>query len=226
MTAFFDIQNIVFSVWGYGVCWLELIGFFTGFTSIYLAGRANVATFFVGLFNCVIYFAIFLQQHLYSMMLMQVMFFCINIYGIVKWGIPNKKRNDKQLKITTLSPQNLLGILLLTVFGGIAWGALVEYLADIIPSMVLSEYVCIDALLFVANVIGQILLTRKKIENWVIWIIVDSVSLILLVIMGLYLSALLYLLYILISINALNNWYKEMKKENPKQKNNNHICWK
>ena len=93
---FFDIHNIVATLWGYDLSYLELIGFITGFVSIYLAGKGHVLTFWIGLLNCAVFFSLFYQQHLYSMMLLQLVFASINIYGIING--PFLKRVSKTPK--------------------------------------------------------------------------------------------------------------------------------
>ena len=101
---FFDIDTIFAIVWGYDLSYLELIGFITGFVSIFLAGRGHVLTFWIGLLNCAVFFSLFYQQHLYSMMLLQLVFASINIYGIIKWTFPKKseQNRDKKLRITKI----------------------------------------------------------------------------------------------------------------------------
>lgn len=200
------------TIWGYSLSWLEIVGFVSGLAAIYLAGRGNVATFFVGLLNCAVYFALFLQQRLYSMMLLQTLFFAIDIYGIVAWGIPKKNKPDKRLRITTLQPQHQVGMGLSIIFGGLLWGWLVESVTahcGLEP----SDYVYTEAIIFVANVVGQLLLARKKIENWGIWVAADVASVALCALSHIYLSAVLYVAYIAIAVYAWRRWHKEMEAD-------------
>ena len=64
--SFFDINNILVTVWGYNICFLELLGFISGFLAIFLANRENIYTFWIGILNCICYFEIFWQQHRYK----------------------------------------------------------------------------------------------------------------------------------------------------------------
>ena len=208
---------IAFTLWGYDFSWLEIAGLLTGLLAVYLAGRGRVATFFVGLINCAIFFALFWQQHLYSMMLMQVFFFAIDIYGIVAWGIPRKNKPDKKLRISTLQPQHQVGLGLGILFGGLLWGWLVESVTERFD-LVQSKYLYTDAIIFVANVVGQWLLARKKIENWVVWILVDLASVVLCALSSIYLTSLLYVGYVAISVYALRLWYREMENDKKAEK--------
>lgn len=218
----FDIHNIAFTAWGYDICWLELIGFFTGSIAIYLAGRSNVLTFWIGLLNCAVFFALFLQQHLYSMMLLQVVFAVINIYGIVRWTRPKHASND-ELRITTLSPQALVGVLLFIVFGSIAWYSAIGTMAQRFPNIISEPlYPFVDAMLMVSNVVGQWLLARKKIENWYLWVLTDVTACILWLVMGLYLTAILYIIYLIITYNALREWHREMRADTTAKSHRKH----
>jgi len=213
---FFDIHNIFVTLWEYDLSYLELIGFITGFISIYLAGKEHVLTFWVGLLNCAVFFLLFYQQHLYSMMLLQIVFASINIYGIINWTFPKKdeQNRDKKLRITKLSIKALVSYLLVIVLGGVVWGWSMIYLSNQFPEFVQTPaYPYVDAILLIANIVGQTWVARKKIENWPLWILVDSVSCVLWLVMGMKLTAILYVLYIIISVYAWFNWRKQMDEE-------------
>ena len=213
---FFDIHNIVATLWGYDLSYLELIGFITGFVSIYLAGKGHVLTFWIGLLNCAVFFSLFYQQHLYSMMLLQFVFASINIYGIIKWTFPKKSEQnaEKKLRISTLSTKALISYMLTIVLGGVAWGWFMVYLSNRFPDFVQTPaYPYVDAILLISNIVGQTWVARKKIENWPLWILVDSVSCVLWLVMGMKLTALLYVLYVIISIYAWFNWRKQLDEE-------------
>ena len=204
-------MDTAFTLWDYSFTWLELLGLVTGLLAVVLASRGQVATFFVGLINCALYFALFLQQHLYSMMLMQVFFFAIDVYGIVAWGIPRKNKPDKQLKISTLQPQHQVGVGLAIIFGGLLWGWLMESVTAH-WNIEQSDYIYTDAIVFVANVVGQLLLARKKIENWVVWTLVDLLSIVLCILSHIYLTAIFYVVCVAISIYSWYQWHKKMGK--------------
>jgi nicotinamide mononucleotide transporter len=57
--------------------------------------------------------------------------------------------------------------------------------------------------------VAQILLTRKKIDNWVMWVLVDVVYIGLFLMVGMYWTVGLYVVYVLIAIRAIREWNKE-----------------
>ena len=76
-----------------------------------------------------------------------------------------------------------------------------------------ANYPYTDAMLTMASVVAQLLLTRKKLDNWMIWMVVNTISIVLYVMMGMYFTVLLYGIYLIIAFTAYRNWYKELQAE-------------
>ena len=87
------MSAIAFTVLGYSLSWLELAGVLTGLAAVSLAAMGKVINFYIGLVNNVLYFIIFYQNQLYSMMLLQVVFFslCCTVYTVGASQMNNKK---------------------------------------------------------------------------------------------------------------------------------------
>jgi nicotinamide mononucleotide transporter len=87
---------------------------------------------------------------------------------------------------------------------GVKWGA------QLLPENIKEpQYPMVDAILTTASVVAQILLTRKKIDNWVIWVLVDVIYIGLFLMVGMYWTAGLYVVYTGIAVNAVFSWRKE-----------------
>ena len=71
MTDFFNISNIAFSLGGTAVSYLELLSVVAGLTCVVMAGRNSKYNFWVGYLYNILLFLLFLQNHLYSAMLLQ-----------------------------------------------------------------------------------------------------------------------------------------------------------
>ena len=74
---FFDIASAAFTVIGYPISYVELIGTLFGLISVYFASRANILTWSTGIVNEVFLFILFFQVHLYADMFLQVYFFVL-----------------------------------------------------------------------------------------------------------------------------------------------------
>ena len=62
--------------------WLEIIAVVFGFVAIWLAAKGKVVNFGIGLVNCVLYMVLFGRVGLYSAMILQGVYFVIDLYGL------------------------------------------------------------------------------------------------------------------------------------------------
>jgi len=76
-----SIENICCTLLGYSLSYVELVGTVTGLVSVWLAARANILTWPVGIINVLAFFILFYQVRLYSDMALQVYFLATTIYG-------------------------------------------------------------------------------------------------------------------------------------------------
>ena len=185
--------------------WLEVIAVVFGVVAIWLASKGEVVNFAIGLVNCVLYGILFGREGLYSGMILQGIYFAINLYGLYSWRKP--KVDDKELKVMWLTVKESLVVVAVIAVTGVLWGMGVKYGARLLPENIQEpQYPMIDAILTTSSVVAQILLTRKKIDNWVIWVLVDVVYIGLFLMVGMYWTAGLYVVYTLIAVKAVREW--------------------
>lgn len=189
--------------------WLEIIAVVFGVVAIWLASKGEVVNFGIGLVNCVLYGILFGREGLYSGMILQGIYFVINLYGLYSWRKP-KVEADKEMKVMWLTVKERVAIVAMIVVTGVLWGMGVKYGARLLPENIQEpQYPMVDAILTTASIVAQILLTRKKIDNWVIWVLVDVVYIGLFLMVGMYWTAGLYVVYTGIAVNAVFSWNKE-----------------
>lgn len=189
---------------------LEIIAVVFGVMAIWLASKGEVVNFGIGLVNCVLYGILFGREGLYSGMILQGIYFAINLYGLYSWRKP-KEKVDKGLKVMWLTVKERVAIVAVIVVTGVLWGMGVKYGARLLPENIQEpQYPMVDAILTTASVVAQILLTRKKIDNWVIWVLVDVVYIGLFLMVGMYWTAGLYVVYTGIAVNAVKMWNEEL----------------
>ena len=193
--------------------WLEIIAVVFGVVAIWLASKGEVVNFAIGLVNCVLYGILFGREGLYSGMILQGIYFVINLYGLYSWRKP--KVDDKELKVMWLTVKESLVVVAVIAVTGVLWGMGVKYGARLLPENIQEpQYPMIDAILTTASIVAQILLTRKKIDNWVIWVLVDVVYIGLFLMVGMYWTAGLYVVYTGIAVNAVKMWNEELGMRN------------
>ena len=186
--------------------YLEIIAVVFGVVAIWLASKGEVVNFGIGLVNCVLYGILFGREGLYSGMILQGIYFVINLYGLYSWRKP-KVATDNGLKVMWLTMKERVFVGVVIVVTGVLWGMGVKWGAQLLPENIQEpQYPMVDAILTTASIVAQILLTRKKIDNWVIWVIVDVVYIGLFLMVGMYWTAGLYVVYTLIAVKAVREW--------------------
>lgn len=194
--------------------YLEIIAVVFGVVAIWLASKGRVVNFGIGLVNCVLYGILFGREGLYSGMILQGIYFVINLYGLYSWRKPEVD-TDKELKIMwlTIKERVLVGVVIVAT--GVLWGMGVKWGAQLLPENIQEpQYPMVDAILTTASVVAQILLTHKKIDNWVMWVLVDVVYIGLFLMVGMYWTAGLYVVYTGIAVNAVKMWNEELGMRN------------
>ena len=205
--SLFDIENIAFTILGYDLSYIELIGTLFGFISVILAARANILTWPTGIINEVAFFILFYQVQLYSDMYLQVYFFGVTIYGWYYWKNQNGSRG-----ITNLSKKWRFRILLILVITTLMSGYLISKVHLYFPEIFSqpASYPYWDALTTMSSIVATVLLSRKIIETWVLWIIVDIISVVLYLLKGIHLVAIEYLIFLIICVVGFRNWRNKL----------------
>lgn len=212
---FFSIDNYLFEAWGYKVSYLELFGLISGIIAVWLSALANIWSWPIGIINVVLSFFIFFQVQLYPDMFLQIFFFVTNIIGWWRWAHPKPEEEDRkhELKVSFMKPKQLLMLATIGVSGTFLMGLCASYLHEWIPLVFsqpsASPYT--DSFITVMSIITTFYMIEKKIECWIIWIIVDMTATYLYYVREIPLYSLLYLIFTLIAAFALFNWIREYK---------------
>jgi nicotinamide mononucleotide transporter len=183
----------------------EVFAALMGFICVLLNIRANIWAWFFGILSIVPYIFVFYQVGLYGDFALHIFFLIANFYGIWHWLYGGKGNQVDSLPITKSQPA-MLGIgLVLSLIGMLLFG----YASSLIETASLPY---IDAYIAIFSVWGQILLARKKIENWLVWIIVDIVAIGVYFHKDLYATSLLYTLYLFMASYGYWQWRKKIQK--------------
>ena len=203
----FDISNIFLKIFDYELSYLEFFAVITAFAAVYVTSLGKVAGFYIGLVNNVLYFIFFYQCQLYSVMFLQVAYFIISSYGIYSWLKPDA--NKELLKITRLTTKQWIFVSVAILLATVLWSSLILGLSGKYPEHIEQpQYPYIDALLTMMSVCGQIILARKKIDNWIIWMMVNGASVALYAVIGIYFTSILCVVLLAIAIKAYITWNK------------------
>lgn len=212
---FFSIDFIFFEVWGYPMSYLEFFGTLAGGVAVWLAARANIWSWPLGLINVTLFFFLFFQVQLYPDMFLQVFFFVTNLMGWWRWSHPKPEEEDRkhELRISFMPAIQLIlfstiGLVCTLLMGNLA-SRLHEWLPEIFSRP--SAFPYLDSFVTVMSIVATFLMIQKKIECWAIWILVDLVATALYFSKGIKFVGIEYLAFCFIAAFGLWRWHKEYK---------------
>jgi nicotinamide mononucleotide transporter len=183
----------------------ELFAAALGFVAIYLQIKQNVWYWMVSIVMVSMYIYIYIDAKLYADMSLQVYYLIISFYGWYMWLFGKTVDHHKTALPVSKTPQKqgyLLGIISIALFFFIAW-FLIQFTNSDLPYW--DSYT--TSLSFVATW----MLARKKIENWLIWIIVDAVSVGIYIYKALYPTAVLFLFLTILAWVGYKQWQKDLQ---------------
>ena len=176
---------------------IEATATLLGVVNILLLVRRSIWNYPFGLVMVALYARIFFQARLYSDAALQLFFFVLQLYGWWAWWRAGGAA--QAILVERLTPAARIAWLVMIACASVAWGAIMHAYTD-------ASYPWVDAGVAIASIAAQILLARRRIENWVLWIAVDIVAIGLYAAKNLYFTSGLYVLFLLISVGGLVEW--------------------
>ena len=184
--------------------WIELIGALVSLVYLYFSYKQIIWLWPFGLLSALFYIWIYYFSGFYADMSLQVYYVFISLYGWYHWKVGNKTSGGK-LKLQ-VSRINLRSIFIL---------ASVFVLLSLLISLILirftdSQVPVMDALTTAGSIVATWLLARKVLEHWLLWVVVDLVSMGLYIYKELYATAVLFFVYSIVAVAGYFAWKKAM----------------
>lgn len=217
---FFDINNIVFTLGGSGVSFLELTSVIAGLTCVVLAGRNCKYNFWVGYLYNILLFILFAQFHLYSAMIVQPISFAINAFGHWRWTHPHEDEKSSadhtSLKVTRLSWLERSYVAMFVCIASLIWGFVLSNLGTVWFTDVFAPdpRPYLDAFVLMLILSAQLLSAQKKWDCWIIWLFVNVTNIVLYISAGMIFMPIVSALYLINGIWSLFTWYRLYSKGN------------
>jgi nicotinamide mononucleotide transporter len=145
---------------------------------------------------------IFIKAKLYADFILHIFFLVLNIYGWYYWTGPGD-RKDHQVPVTTTGGVVMGLMLLISALGVYASGRLLTDFTD-------ASLPYWDSTTSVLSIAAMWLTAKKKIENWIIWFVVDLLATGIYYYKGLYFYCILYMVYIGMAVAGYVSWRRSM----------------
>ncbi|WP_158856085.1 nicotinamide riboside transporter PnuC [Lunatibacter salilacus] len=182
--------------------WLEAIAVFFGLASVFYSMKENILVFPTGIVSTLIYVWICLQVKLYADMGINAYYFIMSIYGWYIWSRP--KAGEVKVPVTWLDRKGIIASF--SLFLG-SYAVLYFVLATFTD----SDVPYWDSFTTSSAFVGMWLMAKKKVENWIAWIVTDLVSVPLYMYKGLLLTSFQFLVFTILAILGLMAWIKSAK---------------
>ncbi len=208
---FFNINFILFTLAGYPVSAVELIGTISGFLCVIYCARGAIISWPLGIVNAVFFFILFYQTRLYPDMFLQIYFFITSIFGWWRWANPKtvfEADSRNELKVSNLSPAAFTALCAATIAVSALSGYFISGIHQALPVIFPepSSFPYANSFVAVLSITAQILLSLKKRENWILWIITDITASVIYFKKGIYLVGIEYVIFGIIASAGFWNW--------------------
>lgn len=182
---------------------LELISFVLAIVNVLLNIRQVHWAWLFAIVSSALYGVVFFDARLYGDMGLQLVFIVVSAWGWLLWWRDAKQVRTHSVQ-TGVQSSALSGIGY--AISVLAWLLGFAVLAWFLRSYTDTDVPYADAFLTAGSLLGQVLLSRKKIENWLVWIVVDVLYVGLYVHKNLILTAILYAVFVVLAITGWRVW--------------------
>ncbi len=188
----------LFTLLGSPVTGLELVAFGLSLWMVACNLRVKPLAWPLAIASSLLYGVLFVQSKLYGEAGLQIVFIVLAAWGWWQW-LRGTGADGAALRVRRLSVRQRLQVVAATALAWPLFGLLLQQATD-------SDVPFLDALPTVASVTGQLLLGRKLVENWAVWLFVNVASVILFAVKGLWLTVLLYAIFAGLSVLGWRVW--------------------
>jgi nicotinamide mononucleotide transporter len=183
---------------------LEIGGVVTGIVAVWLTTREKVWCWPVGIVSVLLFVAVFYRARLYGAMGLQVVYVALSAYGWYAWS--KGGQGHEPLRV---SRSSLTALAVGLMAGLAATAALAAWLGQRTDEAMPIT----DAGTTAFSLVAQWMQTRKLIENWWVWLVVDVVYVGMNLAQGLIWTAGLYAIYCGLAVAGLVEWRRSLARE-------------
>lgn len=182
--------------------YIEIIGTLLSFIYLYLSVKQKISLWIFGFLCSAMYVVVFYQSRFYAGMTLQIYYVLMSIYGWYSWkrGVSNI---DTTLPVRKTKFTEAIILTIVTSLIFIIYYAVLKHLTD-------SPVPFVDSFTSALSITATWMLTKKMIEQWILWIVVDIVSIALFFYRDLHFTALLFIVYSIMAVVGFFQWRKSM----------------
>ena len=180
---------------------MEILGFVLGFLYLWLELRASIYLWIVGAIMPAVYALVYFDAGLYADCGIQIYYILAAVYGWWAWAFRNGEKQETPILSIPRRYVLPLALVALACFVALAW-LLIHCTDSTVPYS--------DAFTTSLSIVAMWMLSRKYVEQWLVWCFVDALYVALYIYKDLYFTAVLYAVYALIAIYGYFDWKRRM----------------
>lgn len=221
--GFLSVNKILFNIGDYPLSYIECVGTVAYFLSVWLMARKHMLTWPIGILSVVLFGILFYQIQLYADAIEQVYYLFISFYGWLAWEMVKKTDNansDSQINIASQwSAKQWIAMQILVI--ALATAGLTYAISQFhvwLPQWFgqPADYPLLDALTTVMSFVAMYLLTIRRHEAWVYWIIVDVIGIWLYWTKGVKFISIQYVFLLGMACYGLYKWQRSAQALQPR----------
>ena len=181
---------------------LQIVGTLLGLLYLWLEYKANIWVWIVGAIMPMVHGVLYLQSGIYADAAMQLYYVAAGIYGLFVW-LRGEKRSEKRVDIQYTPKQWIFSLVAVYVVLHISLYFLLTEFTD-------SRVPLFDSMSTALSIVAMWMLSRKLVEQWLVWLVVDMISVGLYLYKGIPITAMLYMLYCALAVAGYMRWRKQV----------------
>ena len=181
---------------------LQVVGVVLGLLYLWLEYRADIRRWIVGLAMPVVHGVLYYKSGLYADFAMQTVYIAAGLYGLTAWSRRSKTQPEKAaISIGHTPPYGwaAAAAAYAVLHAAIYW-VLVRFTDSSVPFW--------DSMTTALCIVAYWMLSRKYVEQWLVWLAVDAITVGLYLFKGIPLTASLYALYCVLAVAGYMRWRK------------------
>ncbi|HUW92251.1 MAG TPA: nicotinamide riboside transporter PnuC [Bacteroidales bacterium] len=194
---------------------IEIFGAIAGILYVFLEIRQNILLWPLGIITSAVYIFVFRENGFYAGMVLQLYYLVISVYGWRVWWHGARsmgQRAESMEQKPGLAVRRIglkTGVICLAVslalWGGL-WYVLDRWTDSPVPLW--------DGLITSLSVVATWMLTHKILEQWHVWIIANSLAVVVYLVVGMYPTTVLFFVYAVMAVVGLREWRKSPVENN------------
>ena len=176
---------------------LQIVGVTLGFLYLWLEYRANIWVWVVGAIMPLVHGLLYLHSGIYADAAMQLYYVLAGLYGLIVWRRKKGDRVEVEIQHTPIKWVLPL-VATYAVLHVVIYFVLTEFTDSRVPMF--------DSMSTALSIVAMWMLSRKLVEQWLVWLVVDLISVGLYLYKGIPLTALLYAVYCILAVVGYMRW--------------------